>query len=1341
MPSAFQFLLFRFFCVGLLFSPAVMADNDLPTPTTARGDSAAGTLRNIGKYVGDNGRYGQTITQLADGSIFVYGAVPNNAVEKDAVILDPRQRIYAAAYVMPGAISWDPIKHGWISRGRAPECPHTAYTHTATLLTDNKILFAGGLCDTPRLHNDDSPLPAAAFNKVSLWNQASQKWESVPSLAQGRLYHSASLLADGSVMIIGGEDDRRTSDKVEPVLASVELFRDATKDHAAEILPLAPLQGARAKHTSTRMSDNSVMVVGGINSASHPLASAEIFDPKTLVWRDGPALNTARSQHSAVLLDDGRLMIAGGIGPTGRTISSVEIYDPATNSWAEAARLLVPLLKHSAAKLSNGDVLIAGISTDVNKSTVPRSMLWKKAIEQWQPAGILRADGVSHSGGTEDYRVVAGKDGGALVFGDREILQWLPAQRGAADYFPNTSRTFHATVLLPDNRILLAGGRTGENATTLSELYDPVTNKFTVTGPMQQARYTGMPYQASLSSIVLKDGRVIVAGGWVVAPGDPENPVANSPDIWDPATGLWSVIKTIRFEVNDRVSFNTMKDGRVLFFASREQEEKGTSEFRAWIWNPDSNQVQTPKVNATASSNVGIAVLGDGRVLIVGSRQLNAKAELWDSRSGVSLPLTYPDGLRGKHLQTLLLKNGDVLVLSADYASLRANPQPESPMLWSARTKTFTALPPLATDINWPMTELNDGSLIAWAQENINPASAQRLRPGAEVWEPIPRFPQTKATVTLLPSGQLLALASSSPHVAIFGEQSPQWQLKQSTYLHTENPALVELPDGALAVVGTVLGNKIAVQTWNSKTNTWTMTRAIQGNRGSTGKAVRLSSGAVMTFSFGGSGRLLCDIWRPSDDSWKVCGSFTSENKDTYPDFVLGKMEDGRVAFMANSETTSVYDEAADKWQTMKIEWNTDGLRYGEAVRSDKPLARFFDSEKNLWLDANEAGGRYFSTIQAGYSTPALLWDRTKKRWAYISLSTMGKNAVFLPDGCAISGLPFKIFNPNTGKVTELSEPVTGLDYATMTVLADGTVVVVGKNQTAGEMGSGFFHRKASCAGFETHPGDDAFMPGVLASARAAAIAAPAPTSAPASSKGASVWTQLVSFYYAYRWLALAIFIPFALYLILSKGIQWLRNKFPASALTKPIGGSLPSFAAFSLVRVIVYGLALIIAVPMLWNYMNFRSAGITEKCEASPASSDSKLPRSQQIAGCINKDSGFFGRLFSSAKSPSATFPCRYIGIWSSSRNGVASRVTLQANGQYIFEENSMLKVSRPPVLGHWEIQGDNMVWHHKNREDHPDINKILKQTESSFTLVEENGGNTEFELIKSLKPEGCTR
>jgi len=809
---------------------------------------------------------------------------------------------------------------------------------------------------------------------------------------------------------------------------------DACINESAETSQIVPVDKARTQYTATKMANGSVMVVGGVDKAGHALRTTEFWNPKERKWRHGPALINARLLQTASLLKDGRLMVAGGIATGGNSMSSVEIFNPKTNTWSETEPLLVPLKTHSAATLCNGDVLVIGTINNEYGYPVIRTMLWKKNIEQWRPAGIWHSNGLSDATNAEIH-IVPQKNGGARVFGYGFLMQWSPAELNPVEYFPSSERWAYATALLHDGRLLLAGGHTAGNATTLTELYDPKTNRFELTGQMHQARYTNMPYQASLSSIVLSDDSVVVADGWATAAGN-SKPVANSPEVWDPKTGLWRVIAKIHFDAHDRVFFNSVEDGRVLFFASRENENKGPAQFHAWTWDPATGVVVERKVKAKARANAAISVLGDGRVLIIGGRTSNfipkyrcpppsppppakniqngsanaeddgdgdecqdepahwasndnATAELWDSRSGTSSPVAYPASWHSVNPQTILLKNGDVLIVNAGRASPIAFSAPETVMIWNAQSKSFFVLPTLASYVNWPMTEWKDGSLIAWGGENINPETAQWLKRGAAAWEPMPRFPQSKATVIALPSGELLALAASAPHVAVFDENAAQWQIESKSYLYDTQQALIELRDGSLAVVGTIFGNKIAVQIWNPKTDSWRLAHAMLSNRGSTGKAIRLASGAVMAISFRDIDTMLCDIWQPESDSWKSCASFAPEKKSYFNDFTLGILKDGQVILNGNTQHAKVYDEEHDQWQETNIEWNGD-------VRKD----------------------------------------------------------IFrCPDGYVISGSP-----------VEITAPEPGFRVNASTVLSDGTVVYVGETQAADEINAGFFHFKGFCA-------------------------------------------------------------------------------------------------------------------------------------------------------------------------------------------------------------------------------------------------------------------------------------
>ena len=173
--------------------------------------------------------------------------------------------------------------------------------HTATLLPNGYVLVAGGLTKADRpLPSPDPALPAPG----------------------GKAAPGASTVAN----------------------ASAEVFHPATGSWR----PVGPLAIARFAHTATLLGDGRVLVVGGIDSGeeSRPLASAELYDPASGAWSPTRIPGAARAAHVAAPLDDGRVLVAGGGSPFAGLYSpseaSVEVYDPAEASWEAAGSLHYP---------------------------------------------------------------------------------------------------------------------------------------------------------------------------------------------------------------------------------------------------------------------------------------------------------------------------------------------------------------------------------------------------------------------------------------------------------------------------------------------------------------------------------------------------------------------------------------------------------------------------------------------------------------------------------------------------------------------------------------------------------------------------------------------------------------------------------------------------------------------------------------------------------------------------------------------------------------------------------------------------------------------------------------
>lgn len=135
-----------------------------------------------------------------------------------------------------------------------------------------------------------------------------------------RATHTATLLPDGTVLVIGGANDRNGGDD-EPPLATVARYDPAT-DRWTEAAPLA---APRYWHTATLLPGGQVLVAGAAYAATP--AAAERYNPATDRWSPAGTLAAPRRRHVAAPLPDGRVLVAGGGGGDGRTaLATAEVY-------------------------------------------------------------------------------------------------------------------------------------------------------------------------------------------------------------------------------------------------------------------------------------------------------------------------------------------------------------------------------------------------------------------------------------------------------------------------------------------------------------------------------------------------------------------------------------------------------------------------------------------------------------------------------------------------------------------------------------------------------------------------------------------------------------------------------------------------------------------------------------------------------------------------------------------------------------------------------------------------------------------------------------------------------
>ncbi|WP_437306850.1 kelch repeat-containing protein [Sorangium sp. So ce388] len=213
--------------------------------------------------------------------------------------------------------------------------------HTATLLpTSGKVLVTGGF---------------RYLAIAELYDPKDYTWHPVQPMSTGRRSHTATLLQDDQVLVVGGAVQAG-----EASVDTVEVYHPMTDTWVSR----ASMATARYLHSATRLLNGKVLVAGGLTevaSSASLLYSAELYDPAADTWSPARPMNFARYGHAATLLADGKVLVAGG-APYDAALGSAEIYDPVIDTWTSTGWMTAKddwfLL--SMTLLHNGEVLAVG---------------------------------------------------------------------------------------------------------------------------------------------------------------------------------------------------------------------------------------------------------------------------------------------------------------------------------------------------------------------------------------------------------------------------------------------------------------------------------------------------------------------------------------------------------------------------------------------------------------------------------------------------------------------------------------------------------------------------------------------------------------------------------------------------------------------------------------------------------------------------------------------------------------------------------------------------------------------------------------------------------------------
>ncbi len=560
-------------------------------------------------------RFGHTATPLANGKVLIAGG--QNA-------LNPLQ----------SAELYDPVSGTFSSTGSMAVARSG---HTATPLPNGKVLITGG---------------SAASAVAELYDPVSGTFSNTGAMATTRSGHTATLLNNGKVLIAGGSSTVTAADLYDPT--------------AGTFSPTLNMTAMRFFHTATLLTNGKVLLAGGSATVSgSPTNTAEVYDPAgTSFSATGNNLAVARKNHTAtalILADSGLVSLVGGIDTAGNSINSTETYDSSSNTFTTnttgpyaTAKHTTTLLPYVGTLLITGGRASNGSSLDTMRSEFTATLILSEP-RAGHTATLLPDGRVLIAGGSDTSgNPISSAD---LYDPNLERRYYPNTVMGAFFGTSNNMGTAHAghtATLLPNGKVLIAGGFGCASEGQSAELYDPDLHAFTATGNLVVAR-------ARQAATLLPNGKVLLTAGEDSCSSQP----LSSAELYDPGNQTFTATGNLP-SARSLHTATLLANGKVLIAGGR-PAVGFSSVAQAVLYDPDSGTFAATGTMSTPRENHTATLLPNGKVLIAGGNdETNTlyTAELYNPNSGTfsaSNSTVFYQTAREGHLATLL-PNGKVLV-------------------------------------------------------------------------------------------------------------------------------------------------------------------------------------------------------------------------------------------------------------------------------------------------------------------------------------------------------------------------------------------------------------------------------------------------------------------------------------------------------------------------------------------------------------------------------------------------------------------------------------------------------------------------------------------------------
>lgn len=353
-------------------------------------------------------------------------------------------------------------------------------------------------------------------------------------------------------------------------------------------------------------------------------ASCELGD-----FTRGLNMTSPRFIHRSAKLDDGRVLLTGGQianAPASIITASVDVFNPANNSISPGAPMTIRRWSHTATTLADGRVLVTGGrtgSTAANGVVLATAEVYDPVTNEWtETAGPMNVARRSHTATLlPDGRVLIAGGGTGVVTTTSQPIQSAELFDPATGLFTlignmNERRSAHSAILLDDGTVLISGGSNGAGTlypTNTAELYDPAAGTFTVVGPMNYPHLAQLPGK-------LRDGRVVQGSSYYnVTHTAAGGRITDESEMYDPATRTFTPIQPM-FKQRIDIGAIGLLDGTLLIAGGVTTSPSFPSIFQptSEVYDPVAARWKLSGIMSSGRDEFSGVLLDDGRAVISG---------------------------------------------------------------------------------------------------------------------------------------------------------------------------------------------------------------------------------------------------------------------------------------------------------------------------------------------------------------------------------------------------------------------------------------------------------------------------------------------------------------------------------------------------------------------------------------------------------------------------------------------------------------------------------------------------------------------------------------------------